>query len=63
MVNPEPFARVPAEQLTVPVPPTGGAEHEPTVVDTLWNVVPFGTTSVATTFAAASAPLFYIVMV
>jgi hypothetical protein len=34
-VNSEPFATVPAEQLTVPVPPTGGAEHDPTVVDTL----------------------------
>lgn len=52
-----PDASAPSEQLTVPVPPTGGVLQLPGLVSDT-KVVPAGTTSVKVTPASASGPLF-----
>ena len=53
-----PFAKLPSAQLTVPVPLIAGCEHVPSVVVTLWYVVPDGTVSVTVVPVAVSGPLF-----
>ena len=58
MANVLPFAMVATVQVTVPVPPTGGAVQLPPLAVTLANVVPVGVTSVTVTVEAGSGPLF-----
>lgn len=53
---------VPSEQVTVPVPPTGGAVDVPWLVVTEMNVVPTGTASVTVTPVAELGPPLLIVM-
>ena len=56
-----PLAMVPTVQVTVPVPPTGGAVQLPVFGVTLTKVVPVGVTSVTETACAVSGPLFFAV--
>lgn len=56
------FPMVPTVQVTVPVPPTGGAVQVPVFGLTLTNMVPVGTTSVTLIACAVSGPLFLAVM-
>jgi hypothetical protein len=56
-----PLAMVPTVQVTVPVPPTGGAVQLPVLGVTLTKVVPVGVASVTLTACAVSGPLFLAV--
>ena len=49
-------------QVTVPVPPTPGVEHDQPVAVIETNVVLVGTASVSVGLAAASGPLFLTVI-
>jgi hypothetical protein len=53
---------VPSEQVTFPVPPSGGAVDVPWLVVTETNVVPAGTVSVTVTPVAELGPALLIVM-
>src|SRR5262249_11746873 len=50
-------------QVTVPVPPTGGAVQLPFVVLTLAKFVPLGVASVIETLEAGSGPMFLTTIV
>jgi len=56
-----PLAIVPTVQVTLPVPPTGGAVQLPVFGVTLTKVVPVGVASVTLTPRAVSGPLFLAV--